>query len=171
MTASLYATLLIGTALLLTGCERPMIDSPSLPTQRTITDQSGRTLNVTITSRELNSITFTRASDGQKFTLDISKLSEEDREFARRLPISYSKPPEFTENRTVNKTIEEPGALKFLRAELEEKQSEREMLYEELATTTPGSIADRTKKSNIRRIEKEIGELESEIRTLELSAP
>jgi|GEM_PF-2954150 len=95
------AFLLAGT--LLTGCGDPVgrlekslgitepdypEPKPSLPLDRTLTNESGKTLEVTVIGRDADSVTIIRKADGMRFVYSINSLSKKDRDFANSLPLT-----------------------------------------------------------------------------------
>jgi len=99
------------------GCKRPSADSGSgpgqnqgspavsspkltLPIQRALTDQQGRKVEVTIVKRTPTHISIIRKSDEKSFELETGNLSEADRIFIEKLPVSgTSRSSAFVENR------------------------------------------------------------------------
>lgn len=79
--------ILVTVFLLIGGTSRTFaeISLTALPTQRVLTDTSGRKLDVTILEKDDTSIKVRRVSDSKEFSLDLNKLSAEDREFAKGL--------------------------------------------------------------------------------------
>ena len=74
--------------------------SPVTPTTRTITDTSGRKIEVTIIGKSATGIKATRKSDGKEFAVELAKLSADDQAFVGTLKPALSKNPE-----TVKKTV------------------------------------------------------------------
>lgn len=99
------------------GCKKPSGDSGdepdqgqgsaaaaspqlSLPIQRTLTDQKGRKVAVTIVKRTPTHISIIRKLDQKSFDLAVGKLSDADRLFAEKLPVtSDSRPSDFVASR------------------------------------------------------------------------
>jgi hypothetical protein len=59
--------------------------APELPIQRVLSDLSGRKLEVTILEKHDTTVKVRRSSDSKIYSLDLDKLSAEDREFANGL--------------------------------------------------------------------------------------
>ena len=65
----------------------------TMPIVHIVTDITGRKIEGTILSKNATSIQFSRAIDGKKFSLELSKLSTEDNAFINKLePTPVKKP-------------------------------------------------------------------------------
>jgi len=65
---------------------------PRLPVERTLTDRTGRTVDVRIMARDQLNIRFVRKSDGTTYTYPISSLADADQQFVRQFPASVLQP-------------------------------------------------------------------------------
>lgn len=85
-----------GSVLVLSSCfpppERQETVSQGLSEPRTIVDNQGRSLEVTIIGRAADSVTFVRATDQKRFTIPVTNLSKEDQTFVAGLPLAPPPP-------------------------------------------------------------------------------
>lgn len=148
------------------GCKRPSADSGaepdqnqgsgavsspklSLPIQRTLTDQKGRKVEVTIVKRTPTHISIIRKSDQKSFDLEIGKLSDADRIFAEKLPVSStSKSSAFVESR---------------QAEIRKLEDEIQQHSNALASGTLNGSQTSMTNGKIERLNREILELQNQI--------
>lgn len=70
----------------------PTATATTLPAQRTLTDTTGRKIDVIITSKTTTAIKATRASDGKEFTFELAKLSADDRAFVANADLKKNTP-------------------------------------------------------------------------------
>ena len=82
----------------------------TMPIVHIVTDIAGRKIEGTILSKDATSIQFSRAIDGKKFSLELSKLSTEDNAFIKRLEPAPVKKPRLllisSDPKDIKKTLE-----------------------------------------------------------------
>ena len=71
----------------------PSATATTLPVQRTLTDTTGRKIDVTITEKTATAIKAKRVSDGKEFSFELAKLSADDQAFVTGVVAAPVKKP------------------------------------------------------------------------------
>lgn len=149
------------TALFFCNCGQPELSGPdelpsdkqgpTIPARRVIADRSGRDITVDIVGRDERTITVVRIPDETRFTIPIDRLSTSDSEFVRQLPLTAPPPPTppRVDTRTAPKRTEEliDPEVRILTRRIEDIDTEREKLEDELRTLDAGTIKFRSLQS------------------------
>lgn len=158
----------------LSGCEKPGERQPgatppegqTFPIQKTVTDNTGRTLKATIIGRNANSITVIRKSDGIRFVIPYTKLSAADQAFVTQLPLHAAPPARSGPGSSSSTANSDRGVLSFRRGKMEELneriQKNEALLYQ----MDPRTIKARSVRSETNRLITERSELAREIADL-----
>lgn len=126
------------------------------PITRELHDTQGRSFQAEILGRSENDLHVERVADEEKFTLPIAKLGEEDRLFAKSLPVTGK--PELTEE---EKIAQDPylnarqNEIDRLQAKLEDLKKEEE--------AGPSVLRLRRLRKEVAQFEREIAELQKQM--------
>lgn len=162
--------------LLLSGCEKPEErqttevtpkKGQTYPVERTVTDNTGRTLKTTILGRNATSITVIRNSDGVRFVIPNTRLSAADQAYVRQLPLQDAPPASRNPSSRSSSTDSEPGVLSFRRGAMEEINDKIKKNEALLYQMDPRTIKARSLLSETNRLMDERAELAREIAELE----
>ncbi|NLT71041.1 MAG: hypothetical protein GXX91_10155 [Verrucomicrobiaceae bacterium] len=162
--------------LFLAGCEKPgerQVDGTTpqkgqtYPIQRTVSNNTGRTLRATILGRTATSITVLRDSDGARFVIPNTRLSAADQAFVSQLPLQSAPPASPHPSSPSPSPNSEPGVLSFRRSAMEELNDQIQKNEALLYQMDPGTIKARSLRSETNRLMDERAELAQEIAELE----
>lgn len=129
--------------------EQPAPSIPKYPILRSLKNAEGKSVSSYIIGRTGNTIYVTRRRDDERFEVEIDKLSDVDREFAKRLP-ERSPPPLETESDYVE-----------IRAKLIEELEKKLGLYQlEVKSKTLNDILAKKRAEQVLEIKNEIKEHE-----------
>lgn len=121
----------------------------SLPIERTLTDQKGRKVAVTIVKRTPTHINIIRKSDQKSFDLEVGKLADADRIFVEKLPISN--------------TSTSSGFVASRQAEIRKLEDEIQQLSNALESGALNGSQTSMTNGKIARLNREILDLQNQI--------
>lgn len=135
------------------------VTKPEYPLDRTITNNQGKSLEVTIQGKDSVNLHVQRRSDGERFVIPTRSLVWQDQLVVMRLPNQEAPPKAVTED-----AVPPDPYIASREKELKRLKEKRDLFVSELESKTLGTMLARKRQGDLLAVEKEIRELEVAIR-------
>lgn len=133
-----------------------------LPIDHTLTDQSGRSLEVTIVGRSETHLFIVRKSDGLESEVAIEGLSEADRSFAAEVPVQAAPAGFMAEAKKPKLSTIDEAYIRAREEAIKKLRDDNELLRREMDASSNEMLVKR-RQTEIQQNEKEIARMQADM--------